>query len=103
MCINICLMEAIYNGITHGYKGAGKQNMILDIKIDKTDHSFKMIVRDHGTNKWFQNYTFPPVMEYTTPPTHGIGLMMLKLLSDSLKITNTAKTGTLVEIKFNIK
>ncbi|MBU1077344.1 MAG: ATP-binding protein [Spirochaetes bacterium] len=103
MCVNICLMEAVYNGFTHGYKGISKDKKILDITLEKSGSDLKMSIQDHGKKEWFKSYTFPPVQEYTSPPTHGIGLVLIKHLSKSLKVINSLQTGTKVQIVVSLK
>ncbi len=102
MSVNICLMEAVYNGMLHSYEGVSNQKKNLDIKINKFKNSIKMVIKDHGKKEWFEKYKVPQLRNNTDPPTHGMGLILMENLSDNMKITSS-KYGTKVIMKINVE
>ena len=102
MSVNICLMEAIYNGMLHSYKGESNQKKNLDIKINKFKNSIKIIIQDHGKKEWLKKYKLPQLEDIADHPTHGMGLILMQNLSDNMQI-NSSKHGTKVIMKINIE
>lgn len=102
MSVNICLMEAVYNGMLHSYEGVSNQKKNLDIKINKFKNSIKMVIKDYGKKEWLKKYKLPQLGDIANPPIHGMGLILMKNLSDNMQI-NSSKHGTKVVMEINLE
>ncbi len=102
MSIKLCIEEAIYNGMLHPYKNAKPQEKVVHLIVKKVKNSIKMVVRDYGKEEWYKNYKIPDALNTEGAGQSGRGLIIMKNLSDKIKIVNSKNYGTKVCMTVNL-
>ncbi len=99
----LCLEELVYNAILHAYSGNSESQKIVYIKIKKINDFIEMTIKDNGKKGWFNNYVIPnSIAETDTYKLGGRGLIIIKSITEELKIINNPMEGTEVFVKINL-
>ena len=99
--LRIVVSEAVTNCIVHAYKGT-LGLITLTLKL-YTDRSLRLSVSDHGIGMEDIEKCMEPL--YTTDPNGergGMGLIIMKNLSNDLKISSAPNKGTRVIAYFRL-
>lgn len=100
--IKIALEEAIYNALTHAYKGSTRHPLAL-IKFTIDIKQICITVRDYGSRSdWFLHYAMPSFKTQDELLTEGRrGIVLMNYFMNKVQFSQLKKGGTSVKlIKF---
>lgn len=99
----LCLEEAVYNAMIHGYENYSGKEKIVDIRVQKEGNLINLQIKDYGPKEWFKNYTIPHTVPLENLKANsGRGLIIIKALAYNCKITNAHNQGTTVDISIKL-
>ncbi len=88
--INTAVAEACNNVVLHAYDGAAGP---LEVEMHVSPQALRVVVRDRGNG-------IRPRMEASEPADGGIGLPMIRALSNSVELRDLGGDGTEVHMEF---